>query len=132
MGPIQKTHSTQLKTFIYVSLQKEGIHCYPAAANIPGVEFLQYPHRHIFHIKAKIEVFHDDRELEFILIKRYIEQLYTDSTLQLNHKSCEMIAKELLNELQKKLNEPRDITIEVSEDNENGAIIEFTTKLVNG
>ena len=36
------------------TFQKEGIHKYPAALTDPelkGVEFLGYPHRHMFHLK---------------------------------------------------------------------------------
>ena len=47
---------------------------YPAAASDPklktgdeyDVSFLGTPHRHIFHFKVYIEVFHDDRDIEFI------------------------------------------------------------------
>lgn len=110
------------KTSIWVTFQKEGIHCYPAAATDPKLEsvsFLGHPHRHIFHFRVEMEVFHDDRDVEFIMLKRELEGLYNTGTLQLNNMSCEMIAKELLFYI---LNvyPSRDITIEVSEDNENG------------
>ena len=60
--------------FIFVTFQKEGIHKYPDAP--AGVEFLKYPHRHMFHFRVEIEVFHDDRDIEFILFKRELEGLY--------------------------------------------------------
>ena len=59
------------KRSIWVTFRKEGIHQYPAALTDPNlatgdeydVSFLGHPHRHIFHFKVQIEVFHDDREI---------------------------------------------------------------------
>ena len=84
------------------------------------VSFLGYVHRHIFHFKVGIEVFHDDRDIEFIQFKRWLEKMYTENTLQLNFKSCEMISDDLYAEINKKYPN-RDIEIEVSEDGENGS-----------
>jgi|TARA_R110000787_G_scaffold143669_2_gene257477 hypothetical protein len=106
---------------IWVKFCKEGIHKYPAALTDPdlkGVEFLGYPHRHIFHFKVMIEVFHDDRDIEFILFKRWLEDLYR-GTLELDYKSCEMIADNLAVAIQTRY-PGRQITIDVSEDGENG------------
>ena len=90
---------------IWVSFQKEGIHCYPAAATDPAlatgdeydVSFLGTPHRHIFHFRVSIDVFHNDRDIEFIQFKRWLISLYNgqNSVLELNYKSCEMIADDL-------------------------------------
>ena len=115
-------------TNIWVTFQKEGIHKYPAALTDPSlatgdeydVSFLGYPHRHIFHFKVEIEVFHDDRDIEFIQFKRWLEGLYADGTLQLDYKSCEMICDDLAETINSKYPQ-RKITITVSEDNENGA-----------
>lgn len=115
-----------IKTSIWVTFQKEGIHKYPAAASDPklaDVSFLASPHRHIFHFKVQLQVFHDDRDVEFILLKRELEGLYNTGTLQLNNMSCEMIAKELLSYL-RTYYPGRDSTISVSEDNENGCTLE--------
>lgn len=111
------------KSFIWVSFQKEGIHKYPQALTDPAlkeVEFLGYPHRHMFHFKVKIQVFHDDRDLEFILFKRELEGLYSSKgTMSLNNQSCEMIARELAKYIQSKYPN-RELSISVAEDNENG------------
>ena len=66
------------KRSIWVTFRKEGIHKYPAALTDPqlatndeyDVSFLGYPHRHIFHFKVQIEVFHDDREIEIIKVAK--------------------------------------------------------------
>lgn len=111
------------KSFIWVTFQKEGIHKYPQALTDPKlkeVEFLGYPHRHMFHFKVKIQVFHDDRDLEFILFKRELEGLYSSAgTMSLNNQSCEMIARELAKYIQSKYPN-RELSISVAEDNENG------------
>ena len=112
--------------FIWVTFQREGIHQYPDAPS--GVTFLRYPHRHIFHFKVELEVFHDDREVEFILFKREIEGLYMQGTLPLLHKSCEMLSEELALTIQTKYPH-RDLIITVSEDKENGCTCYYPKEL---
>ena len=117
---------------IWVTFRKEGIHMYPAAATDPklatgdeyDVSFLGTPHRHIFHFKVFIQVYQDDRDIEFIQFKRWLEKMYSEGTLELNHKSCEMIAREL-NEKIKTRYPGRKTIIDVSEDGENGAALTF-------
>jgi hypothetical protein len=117
---------------IFVTFQKEGIHCYPAAATDPAlatgdkydVSFLGSPHRHIFHFRVGIDVFHNDRDIEFIQFKRWLENLYKDAILALDYKSCEMIADDLYVQIAGRY-PGRNITIEVSEDGENGCVIYY-------
>ena len=117
---------------IFVRFQKEGIHCYPAAATDPAlatgdaydVSFLASPHRHIFHFEVTIQVFHNDRDIEFIQFKRWLENLYAGGTLELNYKSCEMISDELYDQIAARYPD-RNIVINVSEDGENGAVIVY-------
>jgi hypothetical protein len=113
---------------IWVTFKKEGIHKYPAALTDPklatgdeyDVSFLGYPHRHMFHFRVAIEVFHDDRDIEFIQFKRWMEKLYAEKTLQLDFKSCEMMSDDLYVEIAKRY-PGRTVEIEVSEDGENGS-----------
>ncbi len=107
---------------IWVTFSKEGIHCYPDAPD--DVAFLRHPHRHLFQFKVWIEVFHNDRDIEFIQFKRRLEALYDTGTLNLRDKSCEMIADELHGWLNQDYPN-RAMAIEVSEDGENGAIIQY-------
>jgi hypothetical protein len=117
---------------VWVTFQKEGIHCFPAAATDPklntgdeyDVSFLASPHRHIFHFRVCIDVYHDDRELEFIQFKRWLESLYRVNILKLDFKSCEMISDDLYLKIAEKYPN-RDIHIEVSEDGENGSYVEY-------
>lgn len=120
------------KRSIWVTFQKEGIHKYPAALEDPklatndeyDVSFLGYPHRHMFHFKIQIEVFHDDRDIEFIQFKRWLESLYAGDILQLDYKSCEMIADDLYTQINNKYPN-RFVVIDVSEDGENGCQIVY-------
>ena len=120
---------------IWVTFQKEGVHLYPAAKDDPtlatggwdDVSFLGVAHRHIFHFRVAIDVFHDDRDIEFIQFKRWLESLYASDILELNHRSCEMIAEDLAQEIHNKY-PGRSITISVAEDNENGATMTFNPK----
>lgn len=126
--------SDAAKRMIWVTFQKEGIHKYPGADADPSlatgdeydVSFLGYPHRHIFHFKVAIQVFHNDREIEFIQFKRWLENSFTNGVLQLNYKSCEMICDDLYQMIAHRYPD-RDIEITVSEDGENGATIYYNT-----
>lgn len=122
---------------IWVTFQREGVHCYPAAATDPqlatgdyyDVSFLASPHRHIFHFRISIDVYHNDRDIEFIQFKRWLEQLYSSNqaVLQLDYKSCEMIADDLYVQIANRYPN-RNVTISVSEDNENGCTITYNTQ----
>jgi len=120
--------------YIWVTFEKEGIHCYPAAATDPqlatgdeyDVSFLASPHRHIFHFRVCISVFHNDRDIEFIQFKRWLLSLYNgqNSVLALDYKSCEMIADDLYVQINSRY-PGRHVIISVSEDDENGCEIMY-------
>ena len=112
----------RVKKNIWVTFQKEGIHKYPDAPD--EVDFLRYPHRHMFHFKVQIEVYDNDRDIEFFIFKRWLESLYADDTLQLDYKSCEMMADDLAKQIKDKY-PGRQLSIDVSEDGENGCHVEY-------
>lgn len=124
-----------LKRSIMVRAQYEGIHCWPEAPD--EVDFLQSPHRHMFQIRASIEVSHNDRDVEFIMVKRHI-----DSWLQTKCKtfdeyepqgtvwymgrlSCEDVAEQVIETLHNFVGTSRTITVSVSEDGENEAMVQY-------
>ena len=123
------------KRSIWVTFTKEGIHKYPAALTDPAlatgdeydVSFLGYPHRHIFHFRVAVKVTHNDRDIEFIQFKRWLENLYKDNVIQLDYKSCEMMSDDLFNQIVM-MYPGRDVKIEISEDGENGAMVEYAAK----
>ena len=119
---------------IWITFRKEGIHKYPAAATDPNlatgdeydVSFLANPHRHIFHFRVWLSVTHNDRDVEFIQFKRWLEKLYSSNqgVLSLDYKSCEMMSDELYDTISQKY-PGREVWIEVSEDGENGSFIKY-------
>lgn len=114
-----------MKTSVIVRLQVDGMHNFPKAAELfPEVAFLADRHRHMFHFEVKKEVFHDDRDVEFIMLKRDIQAFlygrYYDletRTHEFGPKSCEMLAREILTAF-------NCLTVTVWEDLENGASVE--------
>lgn len=108
---------------IFITTQKELIHKYPTAPN--EVDYLKNRHRHIFYFRIWIEVFHDDRELEFIMFKHYVDSIIPKDGTDINSSSCEMLAEWLHNAIIK-IYPKRKMRIEISEDNENGVEISFS------
>lgn len=120
---------TKKTTEVFCTLQVEGTHSWPGCP-FDEVAYLRDTHRHVFFIKAYKVVTHSDRDVEFIMLKHglqtYLRRVYfNDGEYKgetnfhihtFGAKSCEMIAEELINQF----NLSR---CEVSEDNENGAIV---------
>ena len=112
-----------MNTYIIVSLQLEGIH-YWKQCDLSEVNYLTHPHRHVFQIKMKKRVEHDNREIEFIKLKHEVsialEAEFFDKDymcLNFGNASCEQLAKMLINNY--------DLSsCEVLEDGENGALVE--------
>jgi hypothetical protein len=110
-----------MTTSVVITLQYEAFHNWQgvreALPDNPEIHFLFDRHRHIFHIKLEKRVTHDDRDVEIILFKRQVQKYLQEKYGQpgeLGSKSCEMIAEELLKKFECE-------TVEVLEDNENGA-----------
>jgi hypothetical protein len=112
-------------TFIKVRTEFEGFHYYPNAGSIdPRIQFLENEHRHMFKVEVKISVTHLDRELEFFLVKWALQEFIKDG--KMNHKSCEMIATDILEQhLFPSYGTDRYYEIVVSEDGESDGIIEY-------
>lgn len=116
---------------IEVKFTKEGIHKYPAALTDPklatgdwdDVSFLGNPHRHIFHFYVSIGVQHNDRDIEFIQFKRWLERQYDTGVMHIDYKSCEMLAEDLIQLIAARYN--RSMTVRVYEDDENGAVLKY-------
>lgn len=114
-----------MKTIIGVKLSVEGMHYYLNASEKHGLpmKFLEFPHRHMFHIEVRVSVKHDNRDKEFILLKReVIEYLHSKyyqeelNVLDFRKMSCEMIAKDLMFVFHAD-------SVKVSEDDENYALV---------
>lgn len=106
---------------IRVRNQVEVIHRWPKAPL--EVAYLKQPHRHIMHITTDIDVAHDDRELEFIMVKHFIDDILKSTTMA-STISCEQIARNVVEQLQANYGKHRYYRVLVEEDGENGAMID--------
>lgn len=115
-------------TYIKVRTEFEGYHFYPNAGTIdPRIKFLENEHRHMFKVTVKISVTHLDRELEFFLVKWALTDFINAGNQ--NHKSCEMIATDILdNHLIPTYGSDRYYEVVVSEDGESDGIIEYNKR----
>lgn len=107
-----------VKHSIVVRFQFEGIHSWPGAPQDGPTPFLRDPHRHVFHVTAHRPVTHDDRDVEFIQLKRVMLQACLANFSGPHTLSCEAMAAHLLNTFGLS-------RCEVSEDGENGGVAEL-------
>lgn len=108
-----------MKKSIWCTFRIPGVHYWPNAKN-----YLQYPHRHLFHFRVEMSVTDSDREFEFIAFGRNL-QYQTERGIFGTEPvtfSCETIAEKVVRHLIEVFGD-RDYTVEVSEDGENGATI---------
>jgi hypothetical protein len=112
------------ETYIKIRTDFEGYHFYPGAGSIDDrIKFLENEHRHMFKVEVKISVTHLDRELEFFLVKWALQDFIKSG--KMNHKSCEMIATDILQEHLLPRYGERYYEIVVSEDGESDGIVEY-------
>ena len=119
----------QATRWIYVNFQRAGFHRYIAAEtdpNLADVSYLGNRHRHMFKFNVQIQIFHNDRELEFHQVLNYCESLFNTATIDIDYKSVEMLADDLYVQLASKY-PGRDMKISVSEDGECGCVIDYNT-----
>lgn len=118
-----------VKRWVTVRTSFKGIHHWPGCPH-EEVSFLRNPHRHVFHVTVSVEVAGDDREVEFFLLQREIDEILAqtfnqeDGLLILGARSCEMVADEIYSRISEEY-PTREIRITVSEDNENEALCEY-------
>ncbi len=114
---------------IYIQTQFVGYHRWDDAPE--EVAFLRNIHRHIFHVKVSVPVKHNNRDIEFFMLKQLIDDFIENHIVHPalagdgNMGSCEMIGEQIAiythKHYQFKYNDI--VSVEVSEDSENGAII---------
>lgn len=116
----------QRTTWAKVSLRFDAHHRWDDA--FEEVEFLQNEHRHEFHVTVQVQQFHDDRDVEYIHLKRqltsWIKDDYIPDDRDLGQRSCEMMAEDILKKLMLWHGSDRAYKVEVTEDGENGALVE--------
>jgi len=106
---------------IMVTHRVHGFHYWSAAPD--EVAYLRARHRHLFLIIVSWAVKHDDRDVEFHIAQQWIRDVFP-SVMDFGSKSCEMIARDLHSDLVA-ADRPAPRWVEVWEDDENGARVEF-------
>ena len=116
------------KTFIKIRTQFEGVHHWPTAP--AEVAHLQSPHRHTFYITLQIEVYHNDRELEFFMVKDFVDYKVVRGLVkeELGRTSCEDLNDHFYEALRQKYGDNRIYIIETSEDRERSALSYYNTE----
>lgn len=124
-----KSGKEEMKTTVFCKTHFEGVHCYPEA---PGeVIYLRNSHRHIFNVKVVVEVFDDDREIEFIMLKHVVNEWLRShcnsrGVWNMGTLSCEQVAIRLIEILRARYDTPertRQYIVTIDEDGENGATV---------
>lgn len=110
-----------MRRTISVTLTLPGWHTWPAATGQRA--YLAHPHRHLFHITTTVEVFGDDREVEFHDLRDRVEGWWGRTDNQGNRGSCEAMALELLDHLDGLFSQRRDMEVSVGEDGEAWATV---------
>lgn len=117
-------------TTITVRTQFEGVHRY---SNAPDeVAYLREPHRHMFGVEVEMEVFSDDREVEFVMVKHTVDGWLAErypkeyGVWQMGTLSCEQVASSILDLIHRVYCNPfeRRIRVHINEDGENGATVD--------
>lgn len=118
-----------MKTHLTIRLQLPGFHSFDNVAEVypsnPEIWFLGQPHRHMFHFECVYPVVGLDRELEFFILRKHVEDIIRNinptllplGELNFGSRSCETIATAILKE------DLRMSSCTVSEDGENSATV---------
>jgi len=112
-----------MTNYIWVTAEKDMLHRYPNAPR--EVSFLKNEHRHNFKFKIYIEIFNNNRDIEFIIFQRFIKGILFKMAKEVNTNSCEDIANYIHSFIVEKYPN-RKIGIEVSEDGENGVFMDYS------
>lgn len=111
-----------MKTFVFCTFERERLHKWDGAVKHKEVAYLANLHRHLFKFRVEIEVVHADREVEFIMFKHNMEAIVDSWGLEVG--SCEMMCHDILSKLFA-MYPKRAVKVSVSEDGENGAVVEY-------
>lgn len=108
------------KIRVFCTLQFTATHRCPEEVCPKTAMYLTTSHRHVFHVRCEALVKHDNRDIEFITLKERVQKYISEGwhLQNLGIMSCEKMAVTLLDIF------PELVKVEVSEDGENGAVVE--------
>lgn len=110
-----------IKKYVFARARFTAIHAWPACPH-ESVTYLRHRHRHEFHVEIRAEVQHNDRDVEFIMLKQQLEDVLRKwHNTDCGSTSCEQFAEDIAVAFKGVVT-----YVSVSEDGENGAIIEVT------
>lgn len=127
-----------LATSVFVTFEFVGFHRWPEAP--AEVDYLRARHRHLFKARVYIDVGEENRQIEYHMLKRELTGVFfpdrelvvgTDE-VEFGDWSCEKIAHVLLEAVQILHPDRPYYLVEVSEDGENGSIIEAVAVISGG
>ena len=104
---------------IIVKTTFQGFHRYKDAPE--EVKFLKDWHRHLFYVEVWFKVEGDNREIEFFIVKKIIDNYLNNYRDKQFEYSCEQIAEKILNYFKV----DNCYKVRVFEDNENGSEVEI-------
>ena len=91
------------------------------------VAFLRNYHRHIFYVDVQIPVAHSDREKEFFMVKKRLNNYIADKWANTKFEaSCEMIAEDIIKNFLIPYYGDTEYFAKVSEDKENAGLTIYT------
>lgn len=107
---------------IWVTTQAVKFHRWLNAPVIAS--FLKDYHRHLFKYKLSIEVYHDDREVEFFQAQTHLIEV-VNQIPRTSDMSCEQMGDFIATRFKEGYPD-RKLIVEVSEDGENGSYKEYS------
>ena len=115
-----------MRRVVFVTTRVAGFHNWPEAPAEVG--YLADRHRHVFHVRVEWQVDHDERQVEFHIALGWLDAAVTSlygsrRPVNFEARSCETIAIDVARTLLQIAIQPS--AVEVSEDGENGARVEF-------
>jgi hypothetical protein len=111
-----------MKRSVIVRTSFIGFHRWPDAPSRRA--YLADLHRHDFHLTVELEVFHNEREVEFHDLQELVAVCRATRIPKTSDLSCEAMAQ-ILGECVADQYPGRHMTVTVSEDNENDARLTF-------
>lgn len=112
---------------VFITFDFVGFHRWLEAPD--EVDYLRARHRHLFKVRIDVSVEHADRAIEYHMLKRdVIKRMFpmtsSNGEYEFGALSCETIAGILLQNLQTYYPDRPYYRVEVSEDGENGSVVE--------
>lgn len=123
---------TKINRWVEINFQREIVHQFKEEGlqaaikdeDSVDVAYLANLHRHTVHFHVRVNVLHNDREIEFFALKRYCQSIFPGDTHYVGTSSMEQLGEKLLTEVLE-FHPNREWEIRVLEDGENGAVIHY-------